>query len=413
MGNKKVFLAGLIMLAFSAADLPGQSTSARIVGTVKNEEGTCLSGVTVSAVHIGKNAEVTCISDKGGAFRLLGLTPGNYQVGFDRPGYQSYVAAGITLLVEQSLTLNVKLKKDELSTEVETITDTPMTESQAEQFEKMKSYKDRGRFSVNLGFGPNYLAVGDTNAYLEAFSYRAGGFVAEQFKALHNGNDLNAEISYRITPRWEIGLGLGLVQGHLRDTVLKNYPFWYQNSPVADGYLKSVNLKAIPLQLICRYRFGQNDRCLYSVYGAILYNFATWSMDSHYWRSYYRYNSNILLEHDTAESASGHGLGMMAGCRAEVVLEKNFALTIDLGGRFAPLRNFSGRREYSQRIPFSAPQISRGKLWFFEYYDKEQEKWVWDLGVGDRPTGPETRNVSSAKVDFSGLALRVGVMFKF
>jgi hypothetical protein len=155
MGNKKVFVAGLIVTAFLAANLSGQSMSAKIVGTVKNEEGTRLSGVTVSAINIGNNSEATCSSDKGGSFRLLGLHRGNYQVSFDLQGYQSYVVAGIALSVEQSITLHVTLKKGEASTgkqtmlsadkvtmpltETDTIAAGPSAESQLERLEKMKS----------------------------------------------------------------------------------------------------------------------------------------------------------------------------------------------------------------------------------------------------------------------------------
>lgn len=409
MDDKKVLLAGLILLAFLAAFLPGQSMNAKIVGMVKDEEGTGLSEVTVTALHIGKNAETTCSSEKGGTFRLLGLTPGNYQVSFDLPGYQSYVAAGITLTVEQSVTLRVKLKKNVLPTNTEPMAASPTTQELSEHLEKMRSYKDWGRFSFNISYSMTYLTVGDSNAYLRAWSRRAAGTLIDSFESLHGGNDLNAEISCRIAPRLAIGLGIGLVKGHMQNNDLTSYSYSHPYSvsgTSVDNYSTSLYVKAVPLQFICRYGVAQNDSCFYSIYGAILFNRATWSMDSDYWRS-----RNPVTA--TSESASGHGFGVMAGLRAEVVLEENFALTIDLGGRYAPLRNFSGRREYSQFVPFKNPQNSRGKLWFFEYYDQDLGKWVWDLGIGDRPSGSGTRNVSSAKVDFSGLALRVGLLFKF
>ncbi len=410
MDAKKVLLAGLILLAFLSAVLPGQSMNAKIVGTVKDEEGTCLSGVTVTAMHIGKNAETTCSSEKGGMFRLLGLTPGSYQVSFDLQGYQSYVAAGLSLTVEQSITLRVKLKKNEPSTNMERMASDPTTRELSEHMENMRSYQDWGRFSLNLSYSMNYMAVGDSNAYLRAFSSRAAGRLIDSFESLHGGNDLNAEISYRITPRLEIGLGMGQVTGHMRNNDLISLPF-SDSRAISDEYSTSLNVRAIPLQLICRYGLGHNNSCFYSLFGAILYNFATWRMDSRYWRTLGHWSYSH--RNDMSENASGNGFGVMAGVRAEVVLEENFALTFDFSGRFAPLRNFSGRRKYTQSVPFNDPQDSSGKLWFFEYYDKDQGKWVWDLGIGERPAGPETRNVSSAKVDFSGLALRVGVLFKF
>jgi len=61
--------------------------------------------------NIDRNAETKAISGKKGTVRFLALPPGAYQVSFDLEGYQSYVAAGVRLYADQSVTLRVKLKK--------------------------------------------------------------------------------------------------------------------------------------------------------------------------------------------------------------------------------------------------------------------------------------------------------------
>jgi len=127
MNNKRddVFQSGAAMasrwkvlilfgcLAFAAAGgLRGQAVSAYISGSVQDEEGEYLAGVEVSAIHVVSNAETKTVTGAGnGAFRLMGLAPGRYQVSFDMPGYQSYVASGIQLSADQSATLRVKLKR--------------------------------------------------------------------------------------------------------------------------------------------------------------------------------------------------------------------------------------------------------------------------------------------------------------
>jgi hypothetical protein len=130
MGNSKRFPAGAVLLVLLASMLRGQSTSARIIGNVKGAEGEYLTGVTVTAVNVTTNAAMTVMTDKKeGAFRLLGLAPGIYQVSFDLSGYQSYVASGIRLYAEQSFLLRIQLDrigiKKNIATAAESLADAP------------------------------------------------------------------------------------------------------------------------------------------------------------------------------------------------------------------------------------------------------------------------------------------------
>ena len=113
MGNKNKLLVGFILLVLLAAFLAAQSTTAKILGKVKNEDSKYLPGVEVTATHIESNAVTTTTTGKKGSFRFLALSPGTYQVSFDLEGYQSHVVSGIRLSAEQSVTLRIKLKKKE------------------------------------------------------------------------------------------------------------------------------------------------------------------------------------------------------------------------------------------------------------------------------------------------------------
>jgi hypothetical protein len=108
---KNMLLVGLVLGIMAAAFLGGQATSARITGNVKDEDDACLAGVTVTVTNIRNNAVTESITSKKGAFRLLTLEPGIYQVSFDLEGYESKVMSGIQLNADQSATLRIKLKK--------------------------------------------------------------------------------------------------------------------------------------------------------------------------------------------------------------------------------------------------------------------------------------------------------------
>ena len=267
------------------------------------------------------------------------------------------------------------------------------------------------RFSLSFSGGLNYLTVGDTNAYLDGFNRRFS-FVPDRLETFHSGVDLNAEIGYRITPRLEVAIGLGLVRDGLtgNDLITK---FQYVRE---DHYRVDVSVKTIPLQLVLHYRLGGSARFSCGVHAAVFFNWASWTMRTDHGGTYF-YSNQSQYWNSERETATGQGIGFSAGGRGEWKLGKHAAFTVDLVGRYAPLRNFSGQRQlyYDQigTIPSATLLSTAGELWFFEYYDTALGRWAWELGVGGRPVGPGVRNVSRATVDFSGLALRTGLLFRF
>lgn len=405
IGNR--VMAGTMLIILSALLLPGQSLSSRILGTVEDEDGSYLPGVLVTAININSNAETTVTSEgKKGTFRLPALSPGTYQVSFDLEGYRPYVASGIRLSVEQSVTLRIRLKKTDQNKNTNIISAKPEIESESAR-RNLEIAAARARISFAFSAGLNYLFVGDSNSYLREFASRSSGNPHNQLETFHSGVDLNAEIGYRITPRLQVAVGMGLIQDRLLNNELKIGNI----HRFTDIYLVGVNVKNLPLQLIFRYQLGRVGGFSYGAYGAILLNFASWNMQvqhviiPHGGQSYFQYTDQ--------RDATAQGWGFAFGGRGEMNVSKNIAFTIDLSGRYAPVRRFSGQRKYVYAGQAGGPLQSRGDLWFFEYHDNVQGKWIWELGIGGRPVGPGARNVSRAKVDFSGSALRVGLLVRF
>jgi hypothetical protein len=395
MGNGSRFLAGPILLFLWAAFLSGQGMNARIIGTVVDEDGAYLSGVVVTVIDVNSNAERTVMTEnQEGRFRLLALPPGIYQVSFELDGYISYVASGIRLYAEQSVNLRIKLRKTESFKNAKIISANPETGSPEDDEVNQEIVLPKGRFSIHFSAGMNYLAVGDCNSYLTSF-YRIFRSVHKRFETFNSGVDLNAEIGYRISPRLEIAAGLGLVQDQMRNNVAAGYT--YTTGWNIQAFRIGFSVKTLPLQFVLRYWLGTSGVFSYAIQGGILFNFATWKM--------YR-------ENNMNQNASARGLGFAVGGHGELKMDENVSFIIDLSGRYAPVQNFSGLRNI-YKTSYTDSGVQRGQVWFFEYYDSALGMWIWNLGIGGRPVGPGTRNVSSAKVDFSGLALKIGLLVRF
>ncbi len=115
--------AALLLAGVLSAQAP---TAGRITGTVHDDQGAPLPGVSVEAKSprlVGTTATVT---DTNGAYRLLALPPGTYTVTFALPGFVEVVREGIVLSVEQALNVDIQMKPSAISEEVVVVGESPL-----------------------------------------------------------------------------------------------------------------------------------------------------------------------------------------------------------------------------------------------------------------------------------------------
>jgi len=111
MGNKNRIWMLFILLVCLIPCLHGQSATGQIIGEVKNMDGDCLPGITVTVTNAATNASVPVITAKKGKFRFLALDPGLYQIGIEQEGYMPCVIGGVRLMAGQALRVPITLQK--------------------------------------------------------------------------------------------------------------------------------------------------------------------------------------------------------------------------------------------------------------------------------------------------------------
>ena len=99
----------LTTLVFFAAKTGGQQISGSIRGTVLDTSGGVVSGAKVTAFHVETGLERTVFSDSQGAYLLVELPIGHYRIIAESKGFQKYVQEGISLDVNQSATVAIRL----------------------------------------------------------------------------------------------------------------------------------------------------------------------------------------------------------------------------------------------------------------------------------------------------------------
>jgi len=121
----KAFLC-LIALVPMGVYLYAQVPTSKLFGTVTDEQGTPLPGVTVEATSPKLVGKAATISDETGAYRIFALTPGIYKVTFVLQGFKTVTRDGIIVDLEQSVKLNVSMPLGTIEEEVTVVGQSPL-----------------------------------------------------------------------------------------------------------------------------------------------------------------------------------------------------------------------------------------------------------------------------------------------
>ena len=117
-----VLLSFLLCSAYVAAQVP----TGKISGTVTDEQGNPLPGVSVEASSPKLVGRVTAIADVNGAYRLFALTPGIYRIAFTLEGFKTVTREGIVVQIEQTVKLDVTLPLGSIEEEVTVTGQSPL-----------------------------------------------------------------------------------------------------------------------------------------------------------------------------------------------------------------------------------------------------------------------------------------------
>jgi hypothetical protein len=132
--NSSFLAVCIVILSLSAAGL-GQELTATLTGTVTDTSGAVIAGATVLVHSEETGADILSVTTSNiGSFNVTNVPAGRYTVTVKNSGFQSYVAAHVTLNVAEKHTLDVQLKAGKTSEIVEvTAENTPIQTTTAEQ----------------------------------------------------------------------------------------------------------------------------------------------------------------------------------------------------------------------------------------------------------------------------------------
>src|SRR6185369_109269 len=106
--------AELLIICTTSAILAGvsfgqaQATAADLTGTVVDPNGAVVSGATVTARQVATGFVRTTTTGDDGSYKLIGLPPGEYEIGAEAATFKKVLIAPIRLTVGQSAELTIK-----------------------------------------------------------------------------------------------------------------------------------------------------------------------------------------------------------------------------------------------------------------------------------------------------------------
>src|SRR5712691_2146185 len=116
---KKVLLKSTFLCICLAIQAFGQSSNARVSGTVNDTTGAVLPGVEVTASNSGTGVVSTAITNDAGAYNFASLLPGTYTISASLPAFQTQTFRDVQLGNAAQVRLNFSLQVGQVATNVE------------------------------------------------------------------------------------------------------------------------------------------------------------------------------------------------------------------------------------------------------------------------------------------------------
>jgi len=110
------------LIAANVALGQAQSNAADLQGVVKDSTGAVVPSATVTARHPGTNVSRSATSNEEGFYRIVNLTPGDYEISIEAANFKKSVLTKVNLTVGQTAQVDVTLEPGQI-TESVTISD--------------------------------------------------------------------------------------------------------------------------------------------------------------------------------------------------------------------------------------------------------------------------------------------------
>ncbi|HQF98224.1 MAG TPA: hypothetical protein PLX98_07510, partial [Candidatus Aminicenantes bacterium] len=227
--------------------------------------------------------------------------------------------------------------------------------------------------------------------YADQIHRPAGGETAP----LRTGLQYGGEIGFKLLPRLRLSVGAEFLRAS-KENVLA----FAGDSEIPSDLTVKPSFSAIPVHLALAY---YPLDFLYLKAGAGYF----------FTRTEYRYvftHGDILRDWEGEATASG--AGFLAGIGLDFSLGRYFCLTAEVGGRYAKISGFSGTNAYRDEIS-TEPYLETGTLYAFDVRTTSRTAYPLVFIRNGKPFESGVENAREARLDLTGLSVRIGLKYRF
>ena len=119
----------LSLLIATTAFAQSTAVNGTIEGTVKDDQGALLPGVTITVTNIDTNDQRVVVTNERGLYRAPLLSLGNYRVGAELQGFKKFEQTGVSLRAGQTAVIDVTLGVGTVAETITVTADAPLIDS--------------------------------------------------------------------------------------------------------------------------------------------------------------------------------------------------------------------------------------------------------------------------------------------
>ncbi|BCS32203.1 hypothetical protein TBR22_A14130 [Luteitalea sp. TBR-22] len=158
-GRTRALLSTLLIGALALCCAPlarGQAVTGTILGTVTDNSGGVMPGVTVTVTQVETGRTRTYVTDANGEYTAPSVPTGTYKVNVELQGFKTVLLEGITVSVDQRVRVDARLEVGNMAETVEIVAQTPLVQPNSSDLsttveeEQIKALPLNGRNFVSL-----------------------------------------------------------------------------------------------------------------------------------------------------------------------------------------------------------------------------------------------------------------------
>lgn len=126
----RMFSAFILSLALgSAAFAQSTAVNGTIEGTVKDEQGALLPGVTITVTNIDTGDQRVVVTNESGLYRAPLLSLGTYRIGAELQGFKKFEQTGVSLRAGQTAVIDIGLSVGAVTEAITVTADAPLIDA--------------------------------------------------------------------------------------------------------------------------------------------------------------------------------------------------------------------------------------------------------------------------------------------